>query len=170
MINGIIPFILCIIVVSGLCNKVNVFDIFLEGAKEGLSVCVTIIPPMIGLLTAIGMFKASGGIDILGFLLAPIADLIALPQELIPLAIIRPISGSGALAIFEDVIKSFGADSYVGLTASVMQGATETTFYTIALYFGVTKVKKIRHTAVSSLAADVTGFIVSGMVVRWLFF
>ena len=164
--NYIIPFIIAIILIAGLYKGVNVFDTFLCGAKEGLETCVSILPPLIALITAVGMFKASGALDIIAFTLRGISEFLNLPQEVMPLALLRPISGSGALAMFQDILETSGPDSYVGLVASVMQGATETTFYTIAVYYGAVNIQKTRHTLASSLAGDITGFVMSAYFVR----
>lgn len=165
----VIPVVLCVIVLGGLYKGVPVFDCFLEGAKDGLMTSVRILPALVALMTAVGMFKASGAMDILSFGLAPVARLLGIPREVIPLALLRPISGSGALAIFQDIIKTYGADSFVGRTASVMQGSTETTFYTIAVYYGATSVKNTRHTLTASLTGDLTGFVLSAIAVRLIF-
>lgn len=164
--NLIIPLIICVIAVYGLYKNVNVFETFIQGATEGLQTVFTIIAPLIGLMTSVGMFKASGALDVLSHALKPLADLISIPIEIIPLAILRPVSGSGALAIYQSILTDFGPDSYIGLIASVMQGSTETTFYTIALYYGAVKITKTRHTLPASLSADIVGFIMSAITVR----
>ena len=115
-------------------------------------------------------FKASGALDVITYSLRPVANLLHLPQEVIPLAILRPISGSGALVIFQDILQQYGPDSFVGRVASVMQGSTETTFYTIAVYYGATRVQKTRHTLPSALTADIVGFFMSALAVRLLLF
>ena len=155
----IIPLILCAIFLYGLLHGVNIFDSFLEGAKEGISTSFGILPALVALMTCIAMFNASGALDILTNALRP---------ETIPLALLRPISGSGALAIYENLLSNYGPDSFVGKVASVMQGSTETTFYTIAVYYGAVKVKKTRHTVPSALSADLTGFLMSVVAVRLL--
>lgn len=167
--NMIIPVIICGILAYGLYRNIDVFGVFLEGAKEGLQTAVDILPALVALMTCVGMFKASGALDILTYALDPLAELLKLPAEAIPLAILRPISGSGALAIFEHVLESFGPDSYIGRVASVMMGSSETTFYTIAVYFGAIKISKIRHTLPASLTADLTGFLMSAWIVRIFF-
>lgn len=165
----IVPCIICLIIVHGLINKVNVFDNFLKGAADGLKICVDILPALIGLLVAVGMLKASGVLDVVAYALSPLTKMIMMPAEIVPLALIRPISGSGALAVYEHILQEFGPDGIIGKIASVMQGSTETTFYTIAVYYGVTKVKKTRHTVVSGLTADIVGFIMSAVSVQLLF-
>ncbi|HJB25606.1 MAG TPA: spore maturation protein [Firmicutes bacterium] len=164
----IIPLILCAIFLYGLLHGVNIFDSFLEGAKEGISTSFGILPALVALMTCIAMFNASGALDILTNALRPICEAIGFPPETIPLALLRPISGSGALAIYENLLSNYGPDSFVGKVASVMQGSTETTFYTIAVYYGAVKVKKTRHTVPSALSADLTGFLMSVVAVRLL--
>lgn len=164
----IIPLILCAIFLYGLLHGVNIFDFFLEGAKEGISTSFGILPALVALMTCIAMFNASGALDILTNALRPICEAIGFPPETIPLALLRPISGSGALAIYENLLSNYGPDSFVGKVASVMQGSTETTFYTIAVYYGAVKVKKTRHTVPSALSADLTGFLMSVVAVRLL--
>ena len=124
----IIPLILCAIFLYGLLHGVNIFDSFLEGAKEGISTSFGILPALVALMTCIAMFNASGALDILTNALRPICEAIGFPPETIPLALLRPISGSGALAIYENLLSNYGPDSFVGKVASVMQGSTETTF------------------------------------------
>lgn len=165
IIPGTIAFILCF----GLIKKVNVFDAFLSGAKEGISTSIQIMPALIALMTCVGMFKASGALDILSDFLAPAAGAVSIPKEVIPLALLRPISGSGSLVIFEDILSSHGADSIIGRIASVLQGSTETTFYTIAVYFSAAKVYETRYTLFCALAADLTGFIMSSICVHLFF-
>ena len=164
----IIPLILCAIFHYGLLHGVNIFDSFLEGAKEGISTSFGILPALVALMTCIAMFNASGALDILTNALRPICEAIGFPPETIPLALLRPISGSGALAIYENLLSNYGPDSFVGKEASVMQGSTETTFYTIAVYYGAVNVKKTRHTVPSALSADLTGFLMSVVAVRLL--
>ena len=164
----IIPLILCAIFLYGLLHGVNIFDSFLEGAKEGISPSFGSLRALVALMTCIAMFNASGALDILTNALRPICEAIGFPPETIPLALLRPISGSGALAIYENLLSNYGPDSFVGKVASVMQGSTETTFYTIAVYYGAVKVKKTRHTVPSALSADLTGFLMSVVAVRLL--
>ena len=161
-----VPVIICFILVYGYLHGVRVFDVFLEGAKEGIQVSMSILPALIALVTAVGMFKASGGLDVLSYALAPVANLLGIPREVIPLVLLRPISGSGAMVIFTDIIKTYGPDSFVGRVASVMQGSTETTFSTVALYYGAAKIKNTRHTIPAALCGDLTGFVMSALLVR----
>lgn len=167
--NYIIPLVMCGILVFGLIKKVNVFDTFLEGSKEGAYTTFQILPAIIAIITAIGMFRASGALDFLVGLLQPLCDFLGFPPELTPLAIIRPISGSGALAVYQDILAQYGPDSFIGRVASVLQGSTETTFYTIAVYYGAIKISKTRYTVPCALSADLTGFIMSALAVRLFF-
>lgn len=162
----LIPFFIAVIILYGLLNKVNVFDEFIEGARENLSVGVGILPSLIAMITAIGMFKASGGMELIAFLLDPITDFLGFPNECLPLAIMRPVSGSGALAVYESILENVHPDSFAGRVASVILGSTETTFYTLAVYYGATNIKNTRHSLVSSLTADFTGFVFSALTVR----
>ena len=165
----IIPAVMSVIIIHGLIKKTDIFDAFLSGAKEGLQTAVSILPALVALMTCVGMFKASGALDIFTFALGPLAGILQIPKEVIPLAIIRPISGSGALAVFNGILADFGPDSYIGRVASVIEGSSETTFYTIAVYFGAVKVIKTRHAVPASLAADITGFVMSALMVGLFF-
>lgn len=163
-----IPIVLAGIVLFGLIKKVDIFDAFLEGAKEGAVTTFQIMPAIIAILTAIGMFKASGAMDLLVQLVAPVCGAVGFPAELAPLAIIRPISGSSSLAVLEQILTDYGPDSPVGRIASVLQGSTETTFYTIAVYFGAVGITKTRYTVPCALASDFAGMIMSAAAVRLL--
>lgn len=166
MSDFVIPFFIALIMVIGLIKRVDVFVEFAEGAKENLKAAFEVLPALIALMTAIGMFKASGALEVISAAISPITGLFGFPEECIPLAIIRPVSGSGALAVFESILNDVSPDSFAGRVASVIIGSTETTFYTIAVYYGITNIKKTRHAVVSSLTADLTGFIVSALTVR----
>lgn len=166
MSNYVIPFFIAIIMIIGLTKKVDVFTEFTEGAKENLKASVSVLPSLIALMTAIGMFKASGALELISTAISPMTSFLGFPEECIPLAIIRPISGSGALAVFENILTDVSPDSFAGRVASVIIGSTETTFYTIAVYYGITKVKKTRQALPASLAADFTGFVLSALTVR----
>ncbi len=161
----IIPVIISVILIFGLVKGINVFDCFVTGASDGMKTAFKILPSLVALVTAVGMFKASGALDVLTHSLRTIVGTIGIPAEVVPLSLLRPISGSGALVIFEDIITSHGPDSFIGRVASVMQGSTETTFYTIAVYYGATKVKQTRHTLGAALSGDLTGLIVSSFAV-----
>lgn len=162
----IIPVIVVLIVSYGLYKKVNIFDEFIIGAREGLNVAISIIPALVALVTIVAMLKVSGLINVLSFILSPLTNLLGIPKEVLPLGLIRPISGSGALVVFQNLLTTYGADSYIGRVASVLQGSTETTFYTIAVYFGANQIKKIRHTVYCALLADFTSLVLCGIIIR----
>ncbi len=164
----VIPFLTLLIVLWGIYKRVDIFSEFILGAKENLKVCAELLPTLIALITAVGMFKASGGTELLTGLSENFFDRIGFPAPCLPLALIRPISGSGALAVFESILEDQHPDSFAGRVASVMLGSTETTFYTIAVYYGAAGIKKTRHTLAASLAGDMTGFIVSVLTVNIL--
>jgi len=168
-VNWVVPGVIGVILLYGLLRGTDVFSLFLEGAREGLRTAVGILPALVALTTCVGMFKASGGLDVLVWALAPAAQALGAPKEALPLALLRPISGSGALVIYEDILRSFGPDSAVGRTASILMGSTETTFYTIAVYFGGAGIKRTRHTLPCALAGDLTGFIMSALLAAFLF-
>lgn len=165
----IMPCTIGFIIMFGLLKKISLFDTFISGAKDGFFSTFSIAPSLIGLIVAVSMLKASGALDIITSLLAPIGNLIAVPKETIPLMLLRPISGSGSLALVDSIFKSCGADSFPGRVASVMMGSTETTFYAIAVYFGAVGIKNTRHTVPAALLADFTSFIVSVLMVRLFF-
>jgi spore maturation protein B len=162
----IIPAVIFLIIVIGLIKRVDIFNEFLSGASESLGVGINILPALIALMTAIGMFKASGALDAITGVIAPFAMKIGFPPEALPLALIRPISGSGALATFESILTDVSPDSFPGRVASVMMGASETTFYTVAVYYGATKVTKTRHTITACLTSDFTAFVFSALTVN----
>ena len=161
----IIPIIIALILANALIKKAPVFDLFTEGAKDGLSTSIKILPSLIGLLAAVAMLRASGFFDAVSGFISPILDKVGFPKELVPMALIRPISGSASLALVRDIINTYGADSFVGRCASVMMGSTETTFYTLAVYFGYVKIANSRYAVKASLLADLTGMIVSILAV-----
>ena len=165
----IMPAIICLVSVTALYKKIDVFSALTKGAGDGLSVIIKILPSLIALLTAVYMLRASGALDALASFLSPILNFLGIPPETSPLIFIRPFSGSGALAVGSELIKEHGPDSLVGRTASVMLGSTETTFYTIAVYFGAVGIKKTRHAIPAALLADLVGFIFAALSVRLLF-
>jgi spore maturation protein B len=163
------PFIIFIIVIYGLIERNKVFDTFLDGAKEGLEIVFNIFPTLIGIFLAIGALRSSGIIDALVNFLNPFLKIIEFPSEVMPLAILRPISGSGSMAIATDIMKNFGVDSNIGLIASVIMGSTETTLYTIAIYTSSAGIKKTRNIIIPALIADIVGMAVSVVVCRLVF-
>lgn len=161
-----IPVMLFGILLYALLKKNKVYDSFLQGAAEGLRCTFDIIPPIIGLCVAVSMLRASGFTDIVSYFLTPVLNILKMPSDVIPLALLRPVSGSASLAVLGDIFKNSGTDSYQGLIASVMMGSTETTFYTIAVYFGAVKRKNTGCAVKASLAGDITGAVLSVLAVR----
>ena len=161
-----VPVMIVGIVVFGMVKKISVYDSFVQGAKSGAENMVQIIPPLVGLMMGIYMIRASGTMDILGQLLKPVTDLLGMPSDVLPLALLRPISGSGSIAIVNDIFKRLGPDSLAGKIASVMMGSTETTFYTVAVYFGAVGIKNLRHTLKAALLADAMGIVIAVFVAR----
>lgn len=165
----IVPIIISLIVATGLIKKQNVFDLFLQGAKEGVPITIRILPALIGLMTAIAMLNASGAFTLLAQALGPLWGTLHMPGDVVPLAIMRSVSGSGSLSLYQNILQKSGPDSFVGRVASVLQGSSETTFYTIAVYYGSVGVSKTRHTLPAALAADFTGLVMSMVTVRMFF-
>lgn len=165
----VIPLLLAGVAVYGMGKRVDVYGALTHGAEEGLTVLLRIIPALVGLLTAVSMFRASGAMEWLSTLCAPLLELLGVPPEATPLMLIRPVSGNGALAVATDLMTVHGPDSYIGRVAAVMLGSTETTFYTIAVYFGSAGIRKTRHTLPAALAADLTGFVAAAFTVRLFF-
>ena len=157
--NLAMPLMIIIIILYGILERKKVFDIFLEGAKDGIKIIYNIFPTLVGLFVAIGALRSSGIIDVVVKFLNPLLNIVNFPTEILPLALIRPISGSASVAVATDIMKSFGVDSNIGLIASVIMGSTETTVYTIAVYTSSIKVKKTRYILIASLLADITGII-----------
>jgi spore maturation protein B len=163
-----IPVLLVVIPLVGLIRGVKVYDVFIDGAKEGFDVAVKIIPFLVGILVAIGMFRASGAMDLLTAAMKPITDATGFPAELVPLGILRTLTGSGSLAFTTDLVKNHGADSLIGRMAATMYGSSETTFFVLAVYFGAVMVKKTRHAVPAALVGDVVAAIATVAVCYWL--
>lgn len=164
-----IPVLIVAIALIGIIRKVKVFDEFVTGAKEGFAVAINIIPFLVGLLVAIGMFRASGAMDLLTAGLKPIMAATGFPAELFPLAILRTLTGSGSLAFTTDLIKTYGPDSLIGRMAAVMYGSSETTFYVLAVYFGAISVKRTRHAVPAALIGDLVAAVATVAVCAWMF-
>ena len=165
----VVPILLAAVAAFGLGRRVDIYGALTHGAEEGLTVLLRIVPALVGLLTAVSRFRASGAMEWLSGLLAPVLGWLGIPSETAPLLLIRPISGSGALAVATDLMRTHGPDSYIGRVAAVMLGSTETTFYTIAVYFGSAGIHRTRHAVPAALAADLTGFAASALAVRLFF-
>ncbi len=169
MSDYLIPSLLLIASAGVLRKKENAYDLMLQGASEGVSLLVSILPALIALLTAVHMLRASGAAEQLSRLLAPFFALLGIPPETALLVLIRPISGSAALAVGAELMSQYGVDSTIGRTAAVMLGSTETTFYTISIYFGAAGIKKTRYAVPAALFADLVGFTMASLMVRIFF-
>ncbi len=157
----IVPGMICLIISYGAIKKVNVFSGFTEGVVQGTKSVASVFPSLFALFIAVAVFRESGLVDFLCHMLSPVCDFFHFPTELLPFALLRPVSGSGSLAMASDIFSSYGPDSFAGRCASVMMGSTETTFYTVAVYFGASGTKNIRHTLKCALAADVFSMVLS---------
>lgn len=165
----VVPLLLCCIALFALERRVNVYDELTRGARDGLNILLGILPALVGLMTAVYMLRASGLLALLGELLAPLLSALGIPPETAGLLFIRPVSGSGALALGSELMAAHGPDSYIGRVAAVMLGSTETTFYTIAVYFGAAGINRTRYAIPAALAADLAGFMSAAFAVRLLF-
>lgn len=164
-----IPVLVLVIPLVGIFRKVKVYETFVEGAKEGFEVGVKIMPFLVAILVAIGMLRDVKAMGLFVAAMEPLTNLIGMPAELLPLAIMRPLSGSGSAGLMVDLMKQYGADSYLGLMASAMYGSSETTFYIIAVYFGAANVTKTRHAVAAGLLGDAAGALASVWICRVLF-
>ena len=169
ILTMIVPFTIAGVAIYSAIRRLDVYNALITGAGEGLGVLVRIVPALIGLLTAVYMLRASGALDLAAEFLAPILDRVGLPSELVSLMLVRPISGSAALGVGAELMETYGPDSYLGRVAAVMLGSTETTFYTIAVYFGAVGITKTRYAVPAALCADLTGFLASAWAVRVCF-
>jgi len=165
----ILPAAILLILGAGLVRRVKIFEAFTEGAAEGISTVVRILPSLVGIITAIGVFRASGALDAVVGLLAPAFRLLGIPAEAIPLVLMRPVSGSASLAIVSDIIRNYGPDSYAGRVACTMLGSTETVFYTLAVYYGSVGIRNIRYTLAAALIADAVSVAASAFICALIF-
>ena len=165
----LVPCLLAGVALWGASRRVDVYGALIQGAGDGLGVLLRIAPSLIGLLTAVYMLRASGALELLGALLRPVLELLGIPAERAGLLLVRPISGSGALGVGAELISAYGPDSLIGRTAAVMLGSTETTFYTIAVYFGGLGIVKTRYAVPAALCADLAGFAAAAWAVRVVF-
>lgn len=164
-----IPFLLLVVPVYGFCKRIPVYETFVEGAEEGFYTAVKIIPFLVGMMVAISVFRASGAMDYLVSAMMPAMVAIGAPPEVLPLAVMRPLSGSGALGLATELMRVYGPDSMIGKLASVMQGTTDTTFFVLTVYFGSVGVKKFKYALITGLSADITGLIASIYICNLLF-
>lgn len=163
-----IPIVILIILFYGVKEKKKVFDIFLEGATEGVKIVVNLFPTLIGIFLAVGALRTSGILDFIIGIISPLTDFFKIPSQILPLAMLRPISGSASMGVAVDIMKQYGVDTTLGMITSVIMGSTETTFYTIAIYTACIKVKKIRFVLAAALLADLAGMISSVIICQIL--
>ncbi len=163
-----IPVLFAGVLLYALHRKVDVYTVFLDGARQGVDMSVKILPYVVAIFAALGIFRDSGAMDLLAKVLAPVLRPAGVPAQVLPLMLIRPLSGSGALAITAELLHRAGPDSYVGRLASTLQGSTDTTFYILSVYFGAVGVRRIRHSLTVGLLADLTGFVLAVVFVRLL--
>ena len=166
--NATIPIIIVLIILYGIRDKVRVFDTFLDGAKEGIEIVFKMFPTLLGIFLAVGVLLSSGLIDAIVNLITPITNLLEIPSNILPIAILRPISGSASMAVAVDIMQNYGVDTLTGFITSTIMGSTETTFYTIAIYTSAVGIKKTRGILFAALAADVAGMIASTIICRIL--
>ena len=162
----LLPCLILLFLLGAFCKKTDAYQAFLDGAKDSMTTIVNILPPVVGLMIAIAMLRGSGLLDFLCNLISPVTAFLGIPTETMPLALLRPISGSGGIAMLADILKTYGPDSLIGNVASVMAGSTETTFYTVAVYCGAVQISRTRYTVPCALASDFAGMIMSAAAVR----
>ena len=168
MTDYIVPLLLLVSCLLVLRRRENAYDLMIGGAAEGLKLVLSITPPLIFLLTAVSMLRASGAMELLSSALSPVFQFFGIPPETAVLVLVRPLSGSAALAVGAELMAQYGVDSTVGRTAAVMLGSTETTFYTVSVYFGAAGIKKTRYTVPAALFADFVGFFMASLTARFL--
>ena len=164
-----IPLMIAVFLGWGFFKKVRIYEVFVEGAKDGFNTAIRIIPYLVAMLFAIGIFRASGAMDLLVSIISPLTNLIGMPADTLPMAIMRPLSGSGSLGIMTELMKTHGPDSFIGVLASTMYGSSETTFYVLAVYFGAVNIKNSRHAVPVGLLADLAGMLGAVFICRILF-
>lgn len=167
--SAAIPLIIISFVIYGAVKKVKIYETFVDGAKEGFNIAIRIIPFLVAMLVAIGIFRTGGAMDYLIWALSPLTGLIGFPAEALPMALMRPLSGSGALGIMSETLNAYGPDSFIGILTSTIMGSTETTFYVLALYFGSVNIKKTRHAVAAGVLADIAGILAALFIVRIIF-
>lgn len=170
MINRIavwvLPLAVTLTFVFGTVKKVKVFDLFRSGAKKGLATVYEIFPTIVALVVAVTMLRESGAMELISDIFSPVASFLGVPEQIIPIGLLTPISGGGSLSLFRDVLEKEGPDSFIGQVSSVLMGATDTTFYAVSIYFGAVGIKKTRHTLFAGLAADFTSLVLSSFFVK----
>lgn len=168
VIASIIPIIVVSVVIYGMFKGVKVYECFIEGAKDGISICLRIFPYLLAMIVAVTAFRESRALDYFIYLITPIVRLVGIPPEVVPLILIKPLSGSGALGIFAETLQKYGADTYIGIVCSIIMGSTETIFYTLTVYYGAINIKKIRHTLWAAIIADLTAIIMAVTIAKFL--
>ena len=168
MTDYVVPGLLAVCSLLVLHKRENAYDLLLQGGAEGLRTAASILPALVILLTAVQMLKASGGVELLSGILTPVFSFLGIPPETAVLVLVRPISGSAALAVGADLMAQYGPDSPIGRTVAVMLGSTETTFYTISVYFGASGIQRTRYAIPAALMADLTGFLMASWTTKWL--
>jgi spore maturation protein B len=168
--NAAIPVLIAVVVIVAAVRKVKVYETFIEGAKEGFEVAVKVIPYLVAVLVAVGMVRAAGLLDLFSSALAPVLAFVGVPPECLPMMLVRPLSGSGADGVMVELMKTHGPDSVAATTAAVMSGASDTTFYILAVYFGSVGIEKIRHALWAGLLGDLTGLLVACWITQALLF
>ena len=166
--DAAVPVVISLIILYGLKEKIKVFDNFLDGAKEGIEIVFKMFPTLVGIFLAVGLLRSSGLIDLIVKIISPITNLLEIPSQIMPLALLRPISGSASMAVAVDIMQNYGVDTLTGIITSTIMGSTETTFYTIAIYTSVVGIKKTRGILVAALAADMAGMVASVVICRIL--
>lgn len=166
--SAAIPVVIIVIIGYGLKEKIKVFDTFLDGAKEGVEIVFKMFPTLIGIFLAVGALRSSGIIDLIVNLITPLTNILEIPSQIMPLALLRPISGSASMAVAVDIMQNYGVDTLTGIITSVIMGSTETTFYTIAIYTSAVGIKKTRGILLAALAADIAGMVASTVICRIL--
>ncbi len=164
-----IPLLILFFVFFGIIKNVKIYEEFVDGAKEGFNVAIRIIPYLVGMIVAISIFRAGGGMDLFVTIFSPITNLVGFPAEVLPMALMRPLSGSGSLAIMSEIMSKYGVDSFFGVLSSTIMGSTETTFYVLAVYFGSVGIRKTRHAVIAGVSADIAGILTALLVVKMLF-
>jgi spore maturation protein B len=164
-----IPCLIAAMVLAAACKRVAVYEEFVEGAKEGFNTAVRIIPFLVAMLVAMGMFRASGAIDLIKFELGPVLGAVGFPSELLPMALMRPLSGTGSLGVFSELVTTHGPDSLLARTAGTMMGSSDTTFYILAVYFGSVAVRRARHAVAAALLGDLAGMLTAVWICRVVF-
>ena len=169
MVDYLIPLLMLAVALAALTKRRDVYPALLAGGADGLRLLASIVPALVVLLSAVSMLRASGAVEVLTRFLTPVANAVGLPAETLPLVLLRPFSGSAALAVGAELMQTYGADSLIGRTAAIMLGSTETTFYTISVYFGAAGIHKTRYTIPAALIADLTGFLVASLTAKLFF-